>query len=90
MRKAPIDYNAYTEDELLSMKKREAIEGLTEQQQRFCEYYIEGHNKRLALIKAGYNQKSETYVTRECFAFLLISNQSRFRIMALFTLRMIG
>lgn len=27
---------------------------------------------------------------RECFAFLLISNQSRFRIMALFTLRMIG
>lgn len=64
MRKAPIDYNAYTEDELLSMKKREAIEGLTEQQQRFCEYYIEGHNKRLALIKAGYNQKSETYVTR--------------------------
>lgn len=64
MRKAPIEYNTYTEEELLTMKKSEAIAGLTEQQQRFCECYIEGHNKRIALIKAGYNNKSETYVTR--------------------------
>lgn len=64
MRKTPIGCINYTEDELLSMKKSEAIAGLTEQQQRFCECYIEGHNKRIALIKAGYNHKSETYVTR--------------------------
>lgn len=64
MRVNPVDYNAWTEEELLSMKKREACEGLSEQQKNFCEYYIEGHNKRMALIKAGYNQRSESYVLR--------------------------
>lgn len=64
MRTSPIDYNAWTEEELLKMKKKEAVYGLSEQQQRFCEYYIEGHNKRLALIKAGYETRSESYVIR--------------------------
>ena len=64
MRKTPIGCINYTEDELLSMKKSEATSGLTEQQQRFCECYIEGHNKKIALIKAGYSHKNETYVTR--------------------------
>ena len=50
MRKAPIEYSTYTEEELLAMKKSEAIAGLTEQQQRFCECYIEGHNK-MAKVK---------------------------------------
>ena len=37
MRRSPIDYDIYTEAELLEMTKKEATEGLTELQQRFCE-----------------------------------------------------
>lgn len=46
--------NLYTEEELLKMKKSEAIEGLNESQQRFCEYYVQNYNVKTALIKAGY------------------------------------
>lgn len=54
MQRVPIKMIDYTEEELLNMKKSAAIEGLNEQQQRFCECYIEGHNRRMALLKAGY------------------------------------
>lgn len=64
MRTVPVDYDAYTEEELLSMKKREAVRGLTEQQMNFCEYYIEGHNRNMALIKAGYSNRGAGYALR--------------------------
>ena len=51
----PINYNVYTEDELLKMSKVQATKNLNERQQRFCEYYVEGHNRRVAVIKAGYS-----------------------------------
>lgn len=54
MRKKPIMYDEYTEEELLSMSKKQAVGKLTEREQRFCEHYVEGHNRRLALVKAGY------------------------------------
>ena len=38
MKSIQIDYDSYSNEELLKMKKSEAIEGLTEKQQRFCEY----------------------------------------------------
>ncbi len=64
MNRAPIDYDEYTEAELLKMPKRVAVEGLTEQQQRFCECYIEGHNRRMAMIKAGYSTAGQNYAFR--------------------------
>ena len=54
MRRSPIDYDIYTEAELLEMTKKEATEGLTELQQRFCEEYVRSYNIRMAAIKAGY------------------------------------
>lgn len=56
MRTIPIDYQEYTQEELLAMKHKEAIKGLNEKMQRFCECYVEGHNRRMSLIKAGYEQ----------------------------------
>lgn len=65
MKRNPIrPINEYTDKELLEMKKREATQGLPERAQRFCEYYIEGHNYKTALIKAGYNHASSTYARR--------------------------
>lgn len=52
----PIECDEYTEEELLKMKKSEATKDLTEKVQRFCEYYVEGHNRRVALIKAGFGK----------------------------------
>lgn len=54
MRRIPI-HCEHTEEELLVMKKDKAQEGLTEKQMRFCECYVEGHNRKMALIKAGYS-----------------------------------
>lgn len=51
-----IDNDQWTEDELLKMKRKDAIEGLTEKVQRFCEYYVEGRNRKIALIKAGFSK----------------------------------
>lgn len=53
----PISYDEYTEEELLKMSKAEAQAGLTTRQIRFCEYYVEGHNRTMALIKSGYPSK---------------------------------
>ena len=66
MHRVPIVNSEYTEEELLKMKKADAIAGLTERQAKFCEYYIEGHNKKTALIKAGFGdaQTNTTYATR--------------------------
>lgn len=50
-----IEYNEYTSDELLKMKKSEAIEGLNESQQRFCEAFVGSYNIKSALLKAGYD-----------------------------------
>lgn len=52
----PIDYDTYTTEELLAMSKKEATNGLNEQQQRFCEYYVTSYNTKIALLKAGYSE----------------------------------
>ena len=57
MRKLPIQCD-YTEEELLKMSKTKATINLTEKQIKFCEFYIEGHNRKTALIKAGYSPSS--------------------------------
>ena len=59
MRRSPIDYDIYTEAELLEMTKKEATEGLTELQQRFCEEYVRSYNIRMAAIKAGYPESKQ-------------------------------
>ena len=45
----------YTEEELLKMKRKEAVGKLNEKQQRFCEYYLTNQNAKIAAIKAGYD-----------------------------------
>lgn len=64
MKAIPLDYNDYTEEELLKMDKNEAVKDLPEKHQRFCEYYVEGKNRKMALIKAGFNDRSSGYVAR--------------------------
>ena len=54
MKRIPLNYAGHTEEELLNMTKAEATEGLLEKHQRFCECYIESHNYKIALLKAGY------------------------------------
>lgn len=58
MVRIPINYDEYTQEELMKMPKSEAIEGLNEKKQRFCECYVEGHNRKVAMIKAGYGESS--------------------------------
>lgn len=53
MRSKPF-LSEYSEEELLAMPKAKAQAGLTEKQVRFCEIYVEGHNKKMAALKAGY------------------------------------
>lgn len=64
MKTIQTECNEYTQEELLKMKKSEATENLTEKQQRFCEYYVEGHNKTLALKKAGYDRCTPAFSYR--------------------------
>lgn len=61
-----VNCDIWTEEELLSMSKSEATEGLNEKQIRFCENYIEGHNLKISLIKAGYdeNKTGKVYGSR--------------------------
>lgn len=54
MERQSIKYDEYTTEELLRMKRSEAVEGLNEQQQRFCEAYVYSHNVKSASLKAGY------------------------------------
>lgn len=60
MVRSDIDYNAYTTKELLKMKYEKAIEGLNEKQQRFCEYYVQSYNVKMACIKAGYKTENSS------------------------------
>ena len=53
-----IDYDEYTEQELLKMKHSEAIKGLTEAAQRFCEVYVKSKNIKTACFAAGYKNVS--------------------------------
>lgn len=69
MVRAPIDYDEYTEEELLQMKKSDAVEGLNERQQRFCEFYVQNYNIKISMLKAGYenngNIGAHGYVLRK-------------------------
>lgn len=58
MVRIPIEYNEYTQEELLKMPYKEAIKGLNEKTQKFCEYFVEGHNKRIAMMKAGFGESA--------------------------------
>lgn len=51
-------YVDYTEEELMEMHHDEAVEGLAEKRQRFCEYYIGSYNAKMAALKAGYNPET--------------------------------
>ena len=62
--RVPIINEDYTEEQLLKMTKKEACKDLTERQIKFCEYYIEGHNKKTALIKAGFGDSGFDLATR--------------------------
>ena len=48
----------FTEEELMSMKRKEITAPLVEMQQRFCEEYIRCYSIKLAAIKAGYEPNS--------------------------------
>lgn len=61
MIRSPIDDSSYTQEELLEMKKKDAIEGLTESQQRFCEEYVRTYNIPIACAKAGYKTKGSNF-----------------------------
>lgn len=54
--RVPVENSLYTEEELLKMSKKRAVDGLSEKVQRFCEFYVEGHNRKMALKKAGFSQ----------------------------------
>lgn len=47
-----------TEEEILSLSRKEVIAQLTEQQRKFCEFYVHNFNIKTAAIKAGYSPKS--------------------------------
>ncbi len=64
MTRIPIDYNRYTQEELLDMPYKTAIKGLTEKSQKFCECYIEGHNRKMAMMKAGFTETGSNYSYR--------------------------
>lgn len=71
MKKLPIDYDVYTQEELLKMPYKEAIRGMHEKAQRFCEYYVEGHNRKIALMKAGYGENA----CNHNYSYLLLKDE---------------
>lgn len=64
MKTVPLEYNELSEEELLRMGKEEASKGLPEHYQRFCEFYVEGKNKKVALVKAGFKDRPTSYAGR--------------------------
>lgn len=62
MKSIPIDFNEYTEEELLSMPYKEAVKGLSEKLKSFCESYVESHNRKTAMIKAGFSSEVSSTV----------------------------
>ena len=58
MARVVVDTKEWTDDELIRMPRSEAVKGLTEPAQRFCEHYIICHNHKIALLKAGFSEAS--------------------------------
>ena len=60
----PISNETWTQEELLEMSKSEAVGNLPERAQKFCEFYVEGLNRKMALKKAGYESLDANYAYR--------------------------
>lgn len=60
----PISNETWTQEELLEMSKSEAVGNLPEKAQKFCEFYVEGLNRKMALKKAGYESLDANYAYR--------------------------
>lgn len=60
----PIDNETWTQEELLEMSREEATAKLSIPAQRFCEFYVEGLNRKMALKKAGFQSQDSTYSYR--------------------------
>ena len=54
----------YTEEELLKMSREEMIDGMTDREVAFCEYYINDYNIKMAAIKAGYKTLSNKTISK--------------------------
>ena len=50
----------YTEEELLNFSREEMIDGMTDREVAFSEYYINDFNIKMAAIKAGYKTMSNS------------------------------
>lgn len=64
MKTVPEVSNTYTQEELLEMSKEEAIGRLSIKAQKFCEFYVEGFNRKIALKRAGFESTDCTYAYR--------------------------
>lgn len=69
------EYAGMSKTELLQLKHSDAIKGLNEQQQRFCEFYITTFNPKTAAIRAGYQPE---YGTRQAKRLLCNSDIRRY------------
>ena len=69
------DSDLYTDEELLKMTRKEAIEGLSEKAQRFCEFYIEDNNKKMAMLKAGYSSTLKGVDYGTMYAYKLLRDE---------------
>lgn len=51
-------YIEESEEELLAMRREDVTEGMTDKEQRFCEYYCRSFNIITSAVRAGYSQAS--------------------------------
>lgn len=51
-------YVEESEEELLAMRREDVTEGMTDREQRFCEYYCRNFNIITSAVRAGYSQAS--------------------------------
>lgn len=54
----------YTEEQLKNMKRSEIIDGMTDREIAFCEYYIHDYNVKMAALKAGYKPERLSMLSR--------------------------
>ena len=54
----------YTEEELLNFSREEMIDGMTDREVAFSEYYINDFNIKMAAIKAGYKTMSNKTISK--------------------------
>ncbi len=54
----------YTEEELKNFTREEMIQGMTDREVAFCEYYISDYNIKMAAIKAGYKPLSNKTISK--------------------------